>query len=308
MTIVLTLVITLLLLLAAAVHPKVPVASLFETKRRAQAGHPEARRELLRQETAGRVDAVWRAIESLLFVFVVVMGIVTFNWGWGIIFAIAVALLYRRVAMAIFGKLAKGLAALAEPSFISLVKSVPWLFGATKLTQRPQRIDSVEELQQLIEESQGVLTAGQKRRITHGLAFDTKTVSSIMTPREAIESVKASELLGPLVLDELHKKGHSRFPVIKGDLDHVVGVLHVNDLLSLDDKQTLMAQKAMEPKVDTVHQDDSLNHALALFLRRHRHLCIVVNDEHETVGLLTLEDVVEALLGQRIIDEDGSAL
>ena len=61
-------------------------------------------------------------------------------------------------------------------------------------------------------------------------------IDEIMTPRSMIESVPMNELLGPLVLDDLHKKGYSRFPVIDGDIDHVVGVLRIQDLLTIDRK------------------------------------------------------------------------
>jgi len=101
----------------------------------------------------------------------------------------------------------------------------------------------------------------------------------------------------------LHQKGHSRLPVIDGDIDHVIGILHLQSLLALDIKRSVTAEKAMEPRVYYIRQDQTLQHALAAFLRTHHHLFIVVNEFRETVGLLTLEDVIEALLGRKIIDE-----
>jgi len=104
-------------------------------------------------------------------------------------------------------------------------------------------------------------------------------------------------------LDDLHKTGHSRLPVIKGDIDHVIGILHLNNLLSLDIKRSTTAEKAMEKKVFYIRQDQTLQHALAAFLRTKHHLFVVVNEFRETVGLLALEDVLEALLGRKIVDE-----
>ena len=57
----------------------------------------------------------------------------------------------------------------------------------------------------------------------HSLSFDNEKVSSVMTPRNEIKTIKKSEILGPLVLDDLHKTGHSRFPVIDGDVDNSYG-------------------------------------------------------------------------------------
>ena len=143
--------------------------------------------------------------------------------------------------------------------------------------------------------------------MANALSFKTKTVASIMTPRAVIDSVPKQELLGPLVLDDLHKTGHSRFPVIDDNLDHIVGILHIQDLLTLDGgKKTTTADKTMEARVYYIHQDQTLQQALSGFIRTHHHLFIVINEYRETVGVLTLEDVVEALLGRKIIDEFDS--
>jgi magnesium and cobalt transporter len=168
------------------------------------------------------------------------------------------------------------------------------------------RFDSREELQRLIDQSTGVLTDDEKTLIVHGLSFADQRVESIMTPKSMIKSIKKSEFLGPLVLSEIHELGHSRLPVIGTDIDHVVGVLHLNDLLSLDVKQSVTAEKAMESKVFYISHDDTLEHALAAFIESRHHLFIVINDFRETVGLLTLENVIEALIGRKIVDEDDN--
>jgi CBS domain containing-hemolysin-like protein len=80
--------------------------------------------------------------------------------------------------------------------------------------------------------------------------------------------------------------------------------LHLRDLLSLDVKRSTTAEKAMEKKVYYIHEKDTLEHALAAFLKTRHHLFIVINDQRETVGLVTLEDVLETLIGRRIVDED----
>jgi len=106
------------------------------------------------------------------------------------------------------------------------------------------------------------------------------------------------------VLDDLHKKGYSRFPVIDGDIDHVVGMLRIQDLLTIDRKaKSHRAETVMSKDVYYIHENQTLQHALVAFLKTQHHLFIVVNEFRETVGLLSLEDVIEALLGQKIIDE-----
>jgi len=149
-----------------------------------------------------------------------------------------------------------------------------------------------------------LLSADEKHLIANGLGFADKPVSDVMTPRGVIDSISKRELLGPLVLDDLHKTGHSRFPVIDGDIDHVVGMLYIQNLLTVDSgKRSTTAEKTMEPRVFYIRHDQTLGHALAAFLRTHHHLFIVINEFRETVGLLSLEDVIEALLGRKIVDE-----
>ena len=81
-------------------------------------------------------------------------------------------------------------------------------------------------------------------------------------------------------------------------------MLYVQDLLETSDRARVKTVKAaMDKKVFYIRQDQSLQHALAAFIRVRHHLFIVVNQFRETVGLLTLEDVLEALLGRKINDE-----
>lgn len=124
-----------------------------------------------------------------------------------------------------------------------------------------------------------------------------------MTPRAVVDTVNKKDLLGPLTLDTLYKTGHSRLPVMDGDIDHIVGVLHIQDLLKVSVDNTPTAEQAMEQRVYYIREDHTLDRALAAFLRTHHHLFVVINAYRETVGVMTLEDVMEALLGHKIIDE-----
>ena len=164
------------------------------------------------------------------------------------------------------------------------------------------RLNSQDELLHLVKHSPGILSSEEYERLVANLKFDIIKVSDIMTPRSVIEAVPLGETLGPLVLDELYKTGHSRFPVYDGDLDHIVGMLYLHDLLDLR-QGSQPAKKAMQTKVYFVREDRDLSHALHGFLKTKHHLFVVVNEYRETVGLLSLEDVMESLLGVKITDE-----
>lgn len=164
------------------------------------------------------------------------------------------------------------------------------------------RVYSTDELKDLVRRSSGVLSSSEQQRLEANLAFDQHTVGDVMTPRSVIVTADVHDTLGPLVMSELHKSGHSRYPVIDGDIDHIVGMLYLKELIDLkSEHQTVKA--AMDPKVYYIREDQDLEHALHGFLRTHHHLFVVINDYRETVGLLSLEDVIEALIGRQIVDE-----
>lgn len=306
--ITLTVIVFICLVLVAAIQPSVSPLSVFETHRRAQKGDKEATEAERRANLLDDVVSAIRAKVALLLVLTVVLLIMTFGWVLGTIIAVVVALEYAVVARLPFVQsVADKIYRRFEPAWLSGAEKHPNFFrflrSVTHTVSDDKPLGSRQELQHLVSTSEGVLSADERRLIVHSLSFGDKRVEEVMTPRSMIASINHSEFLGPLILDELHKAGHSRLPVIHGDIDHVIGILHLQGLLALDIKRSVTAEKAMEPHVYYIRQDQTLHHALAAFLRTHHHLFIVVNEFRETVGLLTLEDVIEALIGRKIIDE-----
>ena len=133
------------------------------------------------------------------------------------------------------------------------------------------------------------------------LEFGDKEIGNHMTPRRGVKLVSVDDQLGPVVMDELHTSGHSRFPVYEGKQDSIVGTLYLHDLLHTKAKATV--RSLMHPSVYYLHENQSLFDALQALLTTHHHLFIVVNDFEEFVGVLTSEDIFEALIGRPIIDE-----
>lgn len=298
----------LLLVLVAAVRPVRSSLSNFELKRRQAAGDEAAKEVLRRERLLADVESLQRVLVALLLVIFVTASVAAFGWWLGILVAAVVALEYGAVARwpQIQAQAAK-LYGKYEPQLLDFIVKFPGVFkfirNAGSEPVDPQ-LESREELVHLIESSRGLLAADEKKLLTHGLGFGAREVREVMTPRGVIDSIEKGELLGPLALDDLHKTGHSRFPVTDGDIDHVVGILHIQDLFTLDTKKgSPTAEKAMESRVFYIREDQTLQHALAAFLRTRHHLFVVVNEFRETVGLLSLEDVIEALLGRKIMDE-----
>lgn len=145
------------------------------------------------------------------------------------------------------------------------------------------------------------LSSDEVRIVKHALTFGEKKVRDIMTPRSVIQSVRDDDVLSPVLLDELHKSGHSRFPVLSADGEGAVGILYLKDLF--DVKSHTRVAELMRGPMHYVNEDRELDHVLQAFLRTKQHLFLVVNPFAEITGLVTIEDVVEQVLGKPIIDE-----
>lgn len=134
----------------------------------------------------------------------------------------------------------------------------------------------------------------------HALIFGDKQVLDHMVPRRVVKFVNEDEPVGPILLSELHDTGFSRFPVIN-DEEKIVGTLYIKDMI---DKSTVGAVSSiMSRDVFYISDTANLEEALAAFLRTKHHLFIVVNSFEEVVGIITIEDILEQLVGRKIVDE-----
>ena len=218
-----------------------------------------------------------------------VLSTIWFGWFWGLCISFAAALFYP-VFTRIKGlsRLSTNLYEKAEVYLLDAIEKTPyiWRFLRGRIPDvlvGEKAFASREDLADGIAASTSILDTDERLLLVNGLQFRDRKVKEIMTPRSVIQSVKRDEFLGPLVLDELHSLGHSRLPVIDGDLDHIIGVLHLRTLLSLDVKKSESAEKMMEPRVLYIHEDDSLQKALKNYVKQRHHLFIVVNKRRETV-------------------------
>lgn len=303
--VILTVVLFVGLVLLAGLQPVRSALSLKELKRRSK--HSDAGvLELDRYELYPALTTLIRGVQAILLVVLVCTAIGGFGWGVGVLVALILALVYPAVSRAKFiSRWIRTFNKKIEPFLLdtaSRFEGVLQAFREPSVAIRAPIVaaHSREELTEIIDHSKDILDQKERQLLMAALAFPAKTVESCMTPREDIHFIKRTEFLGPLVLDELHAKGHSRLPVIAEDLDHIVGVLHLRDLLSLDIRQSTTAENAMEKRVHTIAHTETLENALNVLLKTRHTLLIVINESSETVGLLTLEDVIEVLTGRKL--------
>ena len=164
-----------------------------------------------------------------------------------------------------------------------------------------QKEDIIELLDKQKNQTDNRVTDDELRIVTGALTFGDKLVRDILTPRRIVKMVAVTDAVGPLLMDELHDSGHSRFPVYQDKPDNIVGMLYVKDLL--EQHTAARVRDVMKKSVYYVHEDQSLREVLQAFLKTKHHLFIVVNGFEEIVGIVSIEDVLEQILGKPILDE-----
>lgn len=305
MTVLLSILFILLvsgLVVATAFHAHTGTLSVYELNRRSRHGDSRAVAQLRRQHLLPAVEGVLQAKRYVLLTASFTVVVAAYGWGWASLIMLLVILLHPGISrIGPVARVSRRLFDRYEPSLLRAIEAWP-LLGRLLRTERmgtmKLQVGSRDELAHLIDQAGAHLTHHQQTLLLHSLNFDDHTIGEVMTQKGEIDTIDRRELLGPLVLDDLHKTGHSFFPVTDGGIDHVVGVLSVDGFLSLDSKRSVTAEKAMTPHVQRISETMPLRDALQLFLRSHQHLLIVENQEHETVGVVTLYDIVRMLFGR----------
>lgn len=181
-----------------------------------------------------------------------------------------------------------------------------------KLTgQRDNNNSAVTEddIRQLVREgTQSGAVEHHEREIIEGVfGLGERNVRQIMTPRTDVYALDANATIGDIV-DELLESGYSRAPVYEKDLDHVVGVVHARDILRLVRQGELTApvRQAIRPPWFIPEQSRAAT-LLGLFRKNQQHLAIVVGELGTVEGIITLEDVVEEIIGDIADEYDDAA-
>jgi CBS domain containing-hemolysin-like protein len=164
-----------------------------------------------------------------------------------------------------------------------------------------EKADLVELLDNQKNQPDNRIAPSEIELLKHSLTFGDKTVADALVPKRVVKLVSATESIGPVLMDELARSGHSRFPVYEGKRDHIIGILRLRDLVGT--KHTGSVASLVKPKLTYVHEEFTLLQTLQAFLRTKQHLFLVVNSFEEFVGIITIEDVLEQMIGKPIVDE-----
>jgi len=180
--------------------------------------------------------------------------------------------------------------------------------GSTGLIARLKRAIkgdpwSREEIQDLIQQPEIDLDAEEKSMLFGVLEVSETQVREVMVPRSQMVVIDIEQDFEE-ILAVIIQSGHSRFPVIGEDRDEILGVLLAKDLLRYirsEDAEDVPLRKLLRP-ASVIPESKRLNALLKEFRASHNHMAIVVDEYGGVAGLLTIEDVLEEIVGE--IDDE----
>ncbi|MDP2709927.1 MAG: hemolysin family protein [Solirubrobacteraceae bacterium] len=159
---------------------------------------------------------------------------------------------------------------------------------------------SAEELTSLVRRSaeRGTLELDTATLLERSIAFGDRHAADVMTPRVRMEAVQAdSDLLA--TLERARRTGRSRFPVIDGDNDHVIGIIHIKDAVSVPhERRAAVPVRALMAEPVFVPSSVGLDSLLAELRRGGLQMAVVVDEFGAVDGIVTLEDLIEEIVGE----------
>lgn len=184
----------------------------------------------------------------------------------------------------------------------SFIKRLLHIIGLAKSPDTAEDLE--QEIQELLEDGQenGLISAQEGEMINSIFDFRDKLAKEIMTPRAEMicipESAGADD-----IIDLITRKGFTRLPVYKDSIDHITGILHAKDLLCYctEGSPRLRAAEIANPPL-FIMETKKIGQLLRDFKARKFHLAIVTDEFGAVRGLVTLEDVLEEIVGE-ITDE-----
>jgi putative hemolysin len=245
--------------------------------------------------------------------------------GVGIDVASVVALLIVTTILAlftiVFGELVPKTLALAHPERWALVLGRPidflarilgpivaaltgitrWVAGLLGVQLNSEAAITAEELRLIVERGgeQGVLEAEEEQMINAVIELGERRVHEVMVPRVSIAALSVKATLQEAI-DVIIADGHSRIPVYEESIDEIVGILYAKDLLPYlkpDAGERPGLRKLLRPPV-LVPESMTIDDLLHELQRRKVHIAIVLDEYGGTAGLVTIEDLLEEIVGE----------
>ena len=162
-------------------------------------------------------------------------------------------------------------------------------------------IYTVDELKQMISESEegGVLEPPEREMLESVFDFGELLVRQVLIPRTEIIAIEAETKLEEIIAT-VTQYSYTKLPVYENDLDQIIGILHVKDVLRVMNQPDCQVTTAREMARETLYIPETLpvNELLHQFRHNRQHIAIVLDEFGGTAGLVTLEDLLEEIVGE----------
>jgi len=187
---------------------------------------------------------------------------------------------------------------------LTLTNSLLKLFGVNTDEAIDESI-STEELKIIVNESGALIPKSHQNMFLRILDLEKVTVEDIMIPRAEVAGINIEQNIDSII-EQIRGAVHTRMPVYKGDIDNIVGFLHARQVIKLlvlhQDDLNLEHIKEVMTKVDFIPETTPLNTQLLNFQHKKTRIGLVVDEYGDIQGLVTLEDILEEIVGEFTTD------
>lgn len=233
--------------------------------------------------------------------------------------AIPVGFTFITIAHIVFGELAPKIMAIRNPLNTSIALSFPlrafyilfspFIWFINKFSNLILNILGIksahgethteEELRMILTESEesGAIKPSENELIQNVFDFDDRVVKQVMIPTNRIVAIDV-EMGREQVVKKVIEEGYSRLPVYLGDIDNVIGILNSKDLLKAVIENRFNSIRDIMRPSQFVPENMKVNELLRDFQRLHTQIAIVTNEFGATAGIVTMEDIIEEIVGE----------
>lgn len=191
--------------------------------------------------------------------------------------------------------------------FNTIPSAMMRLFGISQEALTEHSI-SREELRTVVNEAGAMIPQRHQKMLLGILDLEKATVEDIMVPRNEIVGIDLEDEWEQ-ILKQLHNSQHTRLPVYRGDIDQVVGILHLRNFLGLQRKHEVTKEDLEQIVRESyfIPEATPLNTQLLNFQSQRRRIGLVVNEYGDIQGLVTLDDILEEIVGEFTTDPATSS-
>ena len=232
-----------------------------------------------------------------------------------VIFATAIAafliIIFEVVAKTIAARYAERTSvSLARPVRILILMLAPVVkilavitnFVVELIVGKPQKTAALvteEEIRSMLKigHEEGVIHKEKYKLLSRAFDFSEATVKDVMTPKKDVVAVEVSSKFDD-ILNLVLESGYSRVPVYKEKPDNIIGVMNMKDLLNLTCNRDLVVMQDIVYPVMSVPRTKKVADLLKEFQKGHAHLAIVIDENNKVDGIVTLEDLLEEIVGE----------